>query len=407
MGIAPTRRRRSGEETGRPTLSLFVEARFARDETGGWGAMDPTSGAGTWRRYARGGVALRLVARAKRRTEPGLAALDGTATVAPLPYYLGLRGLVPALPRLAAAITGEVARAEVVLLRLPGVVPLLAAAACRLLRRTYSVEVVGDPVAVLTSGALGRPGRALAPLARWQMRTAVGGAAAALYVTGSTLQCSYPHRAGAVAVSVSGARLGDDAFRDGGRRWQPGPVRILTIGSQELPYKGHDVLLRALHRMRVDGVDARAVIVGGGRTHAQLVDLAESLGVGDAVVFTGAVHDRSRLLELLDEASLFALPSLTEGLPRALLEAMARALPAVGSDVGGIPELLDGRWLVPAGDPSALAGAMTALAADRSEWEAQSLRNLRTARRYSSDVLDARFTEWLGALPRARGEAGR
>jgi glycosyltransferase involved in cell wall biosynthesis len=383
---------------------LFVEARFAFDDNGEWAAIERMYGAVGWRRYRRAGVALRLVARAQRRTVPGVSPLDGTATVGPLPYYVGVRALVPALPRLVVAIVREVLRAEVIVLRLPGMIGLLASVVCRVLRRRYSVELEGDPLAVLESGAVGRLGRVLAPLVGRQMRRAVRHACAASYVTESTLQRRYPHGRDAVAVSVSDVR---PSFVDAGRRWRPGPICLVTVGSQEVPYKGHDVLVRAIQRLRADEVALSAVIVGGGRLHHKLVDLAAQLEVDDVVTFTGPVNDHERLFELLDSASLFVLPSLTEGMPRALIEAMARGLPAVGSDVGGIPELLDKRFLVPPGDPHALADAIAILAGNRAEWEAQSRRNLRTARRFRSDVHDARFAHWLGNLPSASAGADR
>jgi hypothetical protein len=387
-------------------VSLFVEARFALDGTGGWAARERANGPVGWSRYHWAGVRLRLAARAERRTASDVSPLDGAAEVGPLPYYVGLRQLLAALPRLIPAVVREVARAELVILRMPGVIGLLAAGACRAMRRSYSVEVVGDPVAVLASGAIGRSGRLLAMPAGWLMRWVVRHASGALYVTESTLQRRYPPRPDVPVVSVSGVRLPESAFLPESRRWHPGPIRIVTVGSQEVPYKGHDVLLRAVRRLRSDGVPVSAVIVGDGRLHRDLVDLAATLGVRDVVTFTGAIHDRTRLLDLLDEASVFALPSRTEGLPRALLEGMARALPAVGSDVGGIPELLDERFLVPVDDPDALAAGIAALTRDRVEWEAQSRRNLELARRFRSEVLDARFAQWLRDLPDARLGAG-
>ena len=66
---------------------------------------------------------------------------------------------------------------------------------------------------------------------------------------------------------------------------------------------------------------------------------------------------------LLDEADLFCTPSRTEGLPRALIEAMARGLPAMGTDVGGIRELLDRPFRAPPSDPAALAALIAAFVA--------------------------------------------
>jgi glycosyltransferase involved in cell wall biosynthesis len=81
---------------------------------------------------------------------------------------------------------------------------------------------------------------------------------------------------------------------------------------------------------------------------------ARSLGIESTVEFLGQV-DRDGVRRALDAADLFVLPSLTEGLPRALLEAMAKGLPAVASAVGGIPELLPPECLVPPGEVHRLA----------------------------------------------------
>jgi glycosyltransferase involved in cell wall biosynthesis len=315
---------------------------------------------------------------------------------------VGVRGLASALPRLGVAIVREVVRAEIVVLRLPGMIGFLAAYACRILGRRYAVEVVGDPVAVLASGSLGRTGRLLAPFAGWQMRRVVSGASAALYVTQSTLQRRYPTARRVPVTGVSTVRIDETAFVDKGRRWRPGPPRIVTVGSQEVRYKGHDVLLHAIQRLHSAGAPVTAVIVGDGRLHGDLVDLAVNLGIRECVTFTGAIHDRAELMAQLDQATLFVLPSRTEGLPRALIEAMARALPAVASDVGGISELLEAEFLVPVEDPAALADRISALGSDPARWEAQSKRNLEVSRAYHAAALDARFDHWLSGIPVAR-----
>jgi glycosyltransferase involved in cell wall biosynthesis len=383
-------------------VSLFVEARFGMDVDGAWAAVERASGGTGWSRYALGTSDLRLVARANRRAGTGSSPLGEGVTLAPLPYYVGMRGLARAWPRVAVAVLREVAGAETVIVRVPGVIGALAAVACRVLRRRYAVEVVGDPVAVLASGALGRAGRLLRPLVGWQMRWVVRGAAAALYVTRSGLQQQYPPGEKVAVTGVSSVRLDDAAFVPRGRGPCREPAHIITVGSQEVPYKGHDVLLRAVERLRAGGSSVTAVIVGDGRLHESLVKLAGELGIDDAVRFTGAIHDRAELISELDRASLFVLPSRTEGLPRALIEAMARALPAVASDVGGISELLEPDYLVPADDVGALADRIAALVRDPVRYEVQSRRNLDVARAYHAAALDARFAEWLAAVPSAR-----
>jgi glycosyltransferase involved in cell wall biosynthesis len=349
------------------------------------------------------GDRLNIVARTSDEPDGARCAVEGVGTaVRPLPDYRGVIGLLRTLPSLVRAVTREVAGADVVVLRLPGAIGSIAGAVCAVLRRGYAVEVVGDPFDVLTSGTLGWAGRATAGLARAQMRRVVRRASAVLYVTNSTLQRRYPASPGRPVVGVSSVDIGPGSLSERPRSWSGGTFHVIAVGSQEQDYKGHDVLIRALRRLVDSGLDARAVLVGGGRLHDGLVALAESLGLADRIRFTGILDDRRRLVELFDEADLFAMPSRAEGLPRALVEAMARGLPAVGTRVGGIPELLEPGCLVGRDDEEALARVMGDLLTDPEEWERQSRRNLAVAATFEATVLDEGFTAWLAEVPHSR-----
>lgn len=145
----------------------------------------------------------------------------------------------------------------------------------------------------------------------------------------------------------------------------PGDPPLLVFVGRLLPVKGVDVLLEALARVRLELPGTRLAIVGEGDSGDTLRRQVGSLGLGDSVDFTGHL-DRMALRELLGRAAAFVLPSRSEGLPLALLEAMAAGLPAVASAVGGVPEVLStgcGR-LVPPEDPVALAGALGDLLRD-------------------------------------------
>jgi glycosyltransferase involved in cell wall biosynthesis len=384
------------------TFTLCTDARFGVDAAGRWAAIDAPLGTEAWSPYLEDGARVRLVARALTRPGSATHSLRDDIDVVPVPYYVGVAGLLRALPRMVPAVVRAVARADVLVLRVPGAVGLLGAVAAAVLRRRYAAEVVGDPAQVLESGVLGVPGRAAGGLVRAAMRWAVRRAVAVRYVTERTLQRAYPPAGGAPTAVVSNVRLDPGSFVAAPRTSPPAGLRVVTVGSQEQLYKGHDVLLRALRHLADDGLAVTGVFVGGGRRHDELVALAGSLGLADRVTFTGVVHDRDRIRELLDSASVFALPSRTEGLPRALLEAMARALPAVASDVGGIPELLDRGRLVPVDDDRALAAALSELLCDKEVWAGQSARNLRVARRYELWRLEERFRKWLLEVPGAR-----
>jgi glycosyltransferase involved in cell wall biosynthesis len=115
------------------------------------------------------------------------------------------------------------------------------------------------------------------------------------------------------------------------------------------------------------------------------------------------VASRAAVIAHLDSADVFVLPSRTEGLPRALVEAMARALPAVATDVGGNAELLDPEFIIPVDDAAALADRLRRLWSDAALWQQQSARNLAVARTYSAERLDADFQAWFSGLPGQRG----
>lgn len=383
-------------------FSVFTEARLSRRAEGGYAAFDPAIANHAWHRYTGQQNEVRLVARASQLASAESFALPDYVKVEPLPYYVGVRGLVRRLPSVIRAVWCAVANSDTIVLRGPGAISSIAGVVCRLLRRNYMVEVIGDPVDVLRSGALGAAGRLLSGPARWHMRWLVRRASASVFVTHRSLQQRYPPREGTSSIGVSNVRLEPGALLTHGRSWNPGPYCIAAIGSQATLYKGHDVLLHAVRQLIDEGIDVTATIVGGGRAHDELVKVADMLGIADRVVFTGVIHERARIIDILDSSSLFVQPSRTEGLPRSLVEAMARALPCVGSDVGGIPELLDQSCLVPVEDASGLAGAIRRLLSDPERWEGQSDRNLKVAREYEASLLETRFATFLAHVPTSR-----
>jgi glycosyltransferase involved in cell wall biosynthesis len=140
--------------------------------------------------------------------------------------------------------------------------------------------------------------------------------------------------------------------------------RVVVVG-RLVPVKGHDVLLDALPAVRARVSEVRLVVVGEGGEGPALRQRAERLGVADAVEWAGALAPEG-VREQFARAAAFVLPSRGEGMPMALLEAMAAGVPAVASAVGAVPELLaDGAGrTVPPEDVGALSGALADLLSD-------------------------------------------
>lgn len=148
----------------------------------------------------------------------------------------------------------------------------------------------------------------------------------------------------------------------------PAPGYVLYVGRLRVR-KGVEVLLEALPIVRQQAAAARLVIVGDGEQRATLENRARVLGMERCVHFLGRL-DAGRVRRLLAGARCLVVPSIYEGMPLVILEAMAASVPVVASAVSGIPEtVVDGEtgWLVPAEDPPSLAAALVAVLDDAHE----------------------------------------
>jgi glycosyltransferase involved in cell wall biosynthesis len=354
-------------------------------------------GDGFWQRYLRGFERVTIVARAQSADRPrqGWQRVDNDrVNFAPVPYYLGpwqyLRRLAPIRKAVREALSGESA----VILR-SGELANCAAGVLWKEGRPFGLEVGGDPYDSLAPGCVRS---AVRPLARIRATRALkqlcSSAFAVSYVTQHYLQQRYP--AQGMQFAISDVDLPPEEERDGNsplaveRRSRP--VRhVLFVGSLAQMYKGVDVLLAAVAACVAD---FRLSILGDGRHRQELERLANTLGLAGRVRFLGEVPAGRPIRDCLDTADLFVLPSRTEGLPRAMLEAMARALPCIGTAAGGVPELLDPEDLVPAGDAAALADMIERVCGDPVRRVRMAARNLRKAGEYRGDVLTRQRDEF-------------
>lgn len=193
-------------------------------------------------------------------------------------------------------------------------------------------------------------------------------------------------------------------------RQTAGAFELLTIGALGAR-KGTPDLLRALASMRDAGVDVRCTLVGQEERVGELraiEQLAHELGLDGLLNFLGQVS-RTRVERELDHADAFVLPSLAEGLPMAVLEAMGAGLPLVVTAVGAIPEVLEQPELPPIApdDPRELRHALMRLAGDRelrARCGAANRRRVETS--YSPAATAHRFVElWWDVALRRRAHA--
>jgi glycosyltransferase involved in cell wall biosynthesis len=128
--------------------------------------------------------------------------------------------------------------------------------------------------------------------------------------------------------------------------------------------KGFDVLIRAVDRLRRQGLDVGLVLIGEGKEQSALEELTTRLGLGEHVRLMGYRNDPRPLYEAMD---VFALSSLREGLPNVLLEALSMEVPAVATRIAGVPRLIrheENGLLVEPGSVEALADTLGRLLRD-------------------------------------------
>ena len=168
-----------------------------------------------------------------------------------------------------------------------------------------------------------------------------------------------------------------------------GKLDVLFVGRLSGP-KNVATLLRAVSRVRRDGVEVRVTIVGDGGERENLEQLADEVGIADDVHFVGAV-DVDDVLSYYRRSDTLVLVSESEGWPKAIAEAMTFGLVCVGSDRGMVPQMLgEGRGLVVTpGDDDALAGALHQIAADPEDADEMGRRSAQWGRRHSLEGLQA------------------
>jgi glycosyltransferase involved in cell wall biosynthesis len=374
------------------SLAVSIEQRYDRLPDGSVWA--PQFGYPFWTRYLEVFESIRVVARVRKvaAIPAGWQRADGPAvSFFAIPYYVGPWDYLKHAWDVRQAVRQALGPDDAVIMRLDS---QLAACIFPLLRkdnRPYGVEVVVDPYDVFAPGSK----HPLRPFFRWkfssQLKRQCAGACAAAFVTECALQRRYPPSPTAFSTFYSSVELPTDGFADEPRH-NFGPknaLNLITVGAMEDVRKSQDIVIAAVSACVRQGMDIQLFLAGDGGYRTFFMDRARELGVLQRTKFLGHLSLQD-LRVCLDQADVFVLPSRGEGLPRAMIEAMARGLPAIGSTVGGFPELLPPEDLVLAGDVEALVSKLHEVLRSPARLARMSARNLKKAHEYAEDVLRVR-----------------
>jgi glycosyltransferase involved in cell wall biosynthesis len=351
-----------------------------------------------WQRYLMVFGHVNIIARAKPVRQDEVSAkwkpvTGEKVTFSAIPYYHGIGDLIKRTPKVIKEIKRiAAANNDPYIFRMPSIIGALFFMADRpKAQKAYGVEMVGDPEEVFGSlSPLYRPiGRAFVKNTRKIIRNA----SAVAYVERTILPAKYPASNPDNVFYFSSIDLPDESIATSPRSFGGSEeLNLVSIGALDQMYKGPDILLNAILICKQKGQKINLTWIGGGVYLDKMRELSVTLGLQEQVNFTGMITDRAKIEEAMDNADLFVLASRTEGLPRAMIEAMASGLPCIGSDVGGIPQLLPKEYLFTKEDTKGLAELLFTVSSDSDELAAMSAANIETAKQYANSVLDKERT---------------
>lgn len=299
--------------------------------------------------------------------------------------------------RRIAMLEGQIRKADAVLVRLPSGIGIHAANIATRLGKPWAVEVVGSARDALRyHGSMA--GRVYALKAERDMKRVVAQSKFALYVTREYLQRTYPSPGYTTSASnVVIPHLEESVLSQRLGRSDSSIFTIGLIGYINARYKGIETALRAIASVRQDLPPFCFRILGNGNPD-MWAKLIRRLDLQDNVFFDGVLPSGGPVFDWLDKVDLYLQPSFTEGLPRALLEAMSRGCPALASDVGGIPEILSDDCMHKPGDWPTLGQMILKASVDAAWREHQTRRNFHVAQQYTRNSIEAARREFLTML---------
>jgi glycosyltransferase involved in cell wall biosynthesis len=163
--------------------------------------------------------------------------------------------------------------------------------------------------------------------------------------------------------------------------------------------KGHKELIEAAAILKQQNINVEVRFAGkdyfGGQE--KLTEFARKKEVADRVKFLGYV-DRCALDNFLSDSDLFVLPTRAEGLPSVIIEAMAKGLPCISTNVSGNPELLDSHWLINYEDVLTLAERIKELCTNVELYNEVSITNFKKSGNYEASILEKRRDEFYKKL---------
>ena len=292
-------------------------------------------------------------------------------------------------------IESEVRNADFVVLFVPSSVADMAAEYVKKYNKKYLTIVIACPWDALWNYSL--KGKMIAPIRYLETKRTVWNASYSIYVTSAFLQDRYPCLGKTIGISDVALPTIDESevlplrMERIKRTFDGGAINLVTAAAVNVRYKRQEDVIRAIAELK-DEYDLHYYLIGGG-DQTYLKNIAQTTGIENRIHFLGQVRHED-IFQILDRMDICMQPSVQEGLPRAVVEAMSRGLPALGAKTGGIPELLDPKCVCRRKSVSDIVSHLRWLL-NEDEMMRQSERNYHEAKKYESEVLEKRRKVFL------------
>ncbi|WP_217555896.1 glycosyltransferase family 4 protein [Vibrio metschnikovii] len=320
--------------------------------------------------------------------------------ISTLKSYLGLR--TEQFERLKNAIL----ESDAVVARLPSEYGIAAVNLAHQLGKPVMAEVVSCAWDSLwNNGSI--KAKLYAPYLLWKMKKSVKLADFSLYVSNVYLQQRYPTQGKSIGISDVALNDFPESILNRKLKFFKNNVdsyKIGLIGSFKTRYKGIDVAIKAVAELIKSDIKVTLHILGSGDIQPYQT-LAKQLNVQDYIFFEGTLAPGAAVFSWLDEKDIYIQPSLVEGMPRAVLEAMSRALPVVATNVGGLPEIIDDNFLAKPKSSKALANKISVLINDNDLRRSQIIMNFKKSQDFSSEKLDLKRRNFFELFYKEASEA--
>ena len=292
-------------------------------------------------------------------------------------------------------ILGSVKKVDAVIVRLPSILGFRAINLCKKINKPYAIEVVGCGWdSYWYYGNL--KGKLMAFISYNRMKKLVKHSKFTIYVTQLYLQKRYKtigYHSYASNVEIDN---NIDLVLDNHKKNIIDNKKTIfgMLGNIDVYYKGYDIVIKALVSIKNDIPDFVLYIAGNGNGK-NIKRLIKKYNLNNHVKILGPLKSGIEVFDFFDKLDMYLHPSLTEGMPRALIEAMSRGCPALASSTGGIPELLNDEYLHQPGDYKELSKQIKNYSIEKEKLLLMADENFTKAKEYTKLILDSRRSEFL------------